>query len=252
VCSTVLIVETLERHVGFLARHEERWRKPMKFWARVKWMLIRPSYAIWDIVHKPSDQGGAFAFFANILLFGLVGVVLFNKAGGAGLYPAMSPLIFLHGLAMYAMFVVIGLVYFIILWGFIILAHSIAAKYALNIQPRWTAQQRVMYWTFVPALFCTGLYVAILAIGLPQTTGPSDLAGLVAAAGNLFFTVRSQPVWIIADIVQIAFYFGYLTILIAIAFREYYDKSTTREFIAAIITGVIGATVFVLTRSTFP
>jgi hypothetical protein len=247
VCSSVLIVEALERHVGFLARYEERWRKPMKFWERVKWLFIRPSRAMWDIVHKPNDDGGAFAFFTNILLFGLVGLVLFNKAGAAGLYPALSPLLFLHGLAMYAMFVVIGLVYFIILWGFLIFAHTIAAKYALNINPRWMAQQRVMYWTFVPAMFCTGLYVAILAIGLPQLPKATDPGVLIAAAGSLF----STPVWIVADVVQIAFYFGYLTILLAIAYREYYDKSTTRALISAFITSIIGAAVFVLTRSSF-
>ncbi len=251
VCNAVLIVEGLEQRVGFLARHEERWRKPMKFWARVKWMLIRPSHAMWDIVHKPSDDGGAFALFGNILLFGLVGVVLFNKAGGQALYSTSIPLLLMHGLAMYAMFAALGFIYFVMLWGLIIIAQTIAAKYALNVAPRWGPQLRVMYWTFVPAFFCTGVYVAIIAIGLPQITGATDLAGVVAAAGNLFFTARSLPVWIAADVVQIAFYFGYMSILLAIAYREYYDKSTTRALVSTIITSVIGAVVFVLTRSTF-
>ncbi len=259
VCSSVLIVETLERHVGFLARYEERWRKPMKFWERVKWLIIRPSRAFWDIVHKPNDDGGAFAFFTNIFLFGLVGVILFNKAGGAGLYSGSIPnsgfLLFMHGLAMYLMFVVIGLIYFVILWGFITVAHTIAAKYALNITIRWPDQQRVMYWAFVPAILCTGVYVAVLAIGLPQLPqlAPVPLPGsldpniLIAAASQLFVS----PAWIVADVVQILFYFGYLTIVLAIAFREYYDKSTTRELITAVTTGVICAVVFVLTRSSF-
>ncbi len=251
VCNAVLIVETLERHVGFLARHEERWRKPMKFWERVKWLLIRPSRAMWDIAHKPNDDGGAFAFLTNILLFGLVGVVLFNKAGAQSLYSTWNPLLFLHGLAMYAMFVVIGLIYFIILWGFITLAHTIAAKYALNYTFRYPEHWRVLYWALVPSIFCTGLYVAILAIGLPQLPGSTDPVAISTAASALFFTARSQPVWIAADIVQIAFYFGYLTILMAIAFREFYDKSTTRALVSAIITSVIGAAVFVLTRSSF-
>jgi hypothetical protein len=251
VCSTVLIIEGLEKRVGFLARHEERWRKPMKFWARVKWMLVRPSYAMWDIVHKPSDAGGSFAFFSNILLYGLIGVILFNKVGAPALYPPWSPWLFLHGLGMYATFVAIGLINFIILWGFIVLAQTIAAKFALSILPRWGEQARVIYWTFVPALFCTGVQVAILAIGLPQEgTGATDLAGVIAAASHLFFTPYIRPAWIVADIVQIAFYFGYLSILLAIAYREYYDKSTTRALLAAVIAGVIGAVVFVLTRST--
>jgi hypothetical protein len=251
VCSTVLVIEGLEKRIGFLARHEERWRKPMKFWARVKWMLVRPSYAMWDIVHKPSDAGGAFAFFSNILLFGLIGVILFNKVGAPALYPPWSPWLFLHGFGMYAMFVALGLINFIILWGFIVLAQAVAAKYALNIQPRYGEQLRVVYWVFVPALFCTGACVAILAIGLPQAAGATDLASVIAAAGNLFFTARSMPAWIVVDIVQIVFYFGYVSILLAIAFREYYDKSTTRALVGAVIAGIIGAVVFVLTRSTF-
>ena len=250
-CNAVLIVEELERHVGFLARHEERWRKPMKFWERVKWMFIRPSRAMWDIVHKPTDDGGAFALFGNMALFGLVGVVLFNKAGAQALYSSSIPLLLLHGLALYAMFFALGFIYFVILWGFIIIAQTLAAKYALNITPRWGPQLRVIYWNFVPALLCTGLYVAILAIGLPQLAGSTNIDAISAAAGALFFTARSQPVWIAAEVVQIAFYFGYLPVLLAISYREYYDKSTTRALITAIITGVIGAIIFVMTRSTF-
>ncbi|MBN2150843.1 MAG: hypothetical protein JW839_05345 [Candidatus Lokiarchaeota archaeon] len=250
VCNAVLVVEALERHVGFLARHEERWRKPMKFWERVKWMLVRPSRAMWDIVHKPTDDGGAFALFGNMLLFGLVGVVLFNKSGAPAFYPSFTAL-FMHGLAMYAMFAAIGFLYFVILWGLIIIVQTIAVKYALNIAPRWGTQLPVMYWAFVPALLCTGLYVAILALGLPQLSGATTIDAIAAASIDLFFNSRSLPVWIAADVVQIAFYFGYLSILLAIAYREYYDKSTTRALVATIVTSVIGAVVFVMTRSTF-
>lgn len=251
VCSTVLIIEGLEKRVGFLARHEERWRKPMKFWARVKWMLIRPSYAMWDIVHKPSDAGGAFAFFSNILLYGLIGVILFNKSGAPALYPQSSPWLWLHGFGMYGMFAALGLINFVILWGFIVLLQAMAAKYALNIQPRYGEQLRVMYWVFVPALFCTGACVAILAIGLPQLGGVTDINGVIAGIGDLFFSARSFPAWVAVDVIQVAFYFGYATILLTIAFREYYDKSTTRALAGAIVAGIIGAVVFVLVRATF-
>jgi len=247
----VLIIEGLEKRVDFLARHEERWKKPAKFWERVKWMLIRPSHAMWDIVHKPNDAGGAFAVFSNMLIFGLVGVVLFNKAGAASLYSSSDPLLFLHGLGMYAMFVAVGFVYFVILWGFIILAQTIAAKFILNITPRWGPQLRVMYWTLVPALLCTGVHVLILAVGLPQLPGATDVSTLVAQATGLFFSGRSLPVWIAADVVQIVFYFGYLTLLFAIAVREYYDKSTVKALFSAIIASVIGAVIFVTTRATF-
>ena len=43
-----------------------------------------------------------------------------------------------------------------------------------------------------------------------------------------------MTVKVIAVLAQIVFYFGYLPILLAIAFREYYDKSTTKAFIISV------------------
>jgi len=272
VCNTVLIVEPLERRLPFLQRHEEKWRKPMPMFERFKWILLDPSKAIWDVVHKPTGDGGIFTFFMNVLLFGLVGVVLFNKldmsqvlVGFGGTPPVplhytdLPLTMALHGLGMYVMFVVIGMLYFGILWGFLSIAHGISSKYTLNIVPKWREQSAVMAWPFFPSLFATGLYVAVLAIGLPtRSLGAIDMTGTnalppeaIAAIGELFFSARSLSAWIVADVVQIAFYFGYLSILIAIAYRELYDKSTTKALISAIIVGIIGAFVYVLTRSSF-
>jgi len=154
---------------------------------------------------------------------------------------------------------VYGMVYFLVLWGFLLLAHTIAAKYILNIRPRYGQQLGIMTWSFFPALVATGLYIIVLAMGLPTVNiTPVDLSSftsippaIYSQITSLYFSPRSLPAWIVADIVQIVFYFGYLSLLFAIAFREMYDKSTTKALISALISGVICATVFVLTRSSF-
>lgn len=264
VCNTVLIVELIETKIPFFRRHEEKWHKPMTMVERFKWIILNPSKAMWDIVHKPKGGGGVFLFFMNALLFGLVGVVLYNKLDFSGLtiysipYSSLVQYQWLAGLAMYFAFVVYGIVYFLILWGFLLLTHTIAAKYVLNITPKYKQQLGVMNWAFFPALLITGIYIFVLELGLPTVNiGTMNLSSLTSIASTVYseiwnkLFISSSPVWIAADIVQIVYYFGYLSLLLAIAFREMYDKSTTKALISAIISSVICATIFVLTRSSF-
>ncbi|HME51556.1 MAG TPA: hypothetical protein VKM55_05020 [Candidatus Lokiarchaeia archaeon] len=265
VCNTVLIVEFLETKIPLFRRHEERWHKPMTMLQRFKWIILNPSKAMWDIVHKPKSEGGVFLFFINALLFGLVGVVLYNKIDFSGVsiygfpYSSLPQIQWLAGLSIYFAFVAYGIVYFLILWGFLLLAHTIAAKYILNINPRYGQQLGVMNWAFLPALVVTGVYILVLDFGLPTVSlGTMNLSNIgsipiaiYSQVLSLYFSPRSLPTWIAADIVQIVYYFGYLSLLLAIAFREMYDKSTTKALISAIIAGIICATIFVLTRSSF-
>ena len=265
VCNTVLIVEPLESKIGFFRRHEERWHKPMTMLQRFKWILVNPSKAIWDIVHKPKGSGGVFLFFMNALLFGLVGVVLYNKLDMSSVsilgrpYSTLVQYQWLAGLSLYFAFVVYGILYFLILWGLLLGTHTLVARYVLNITPRYGQQPGVMNWMFFPTLVATGVYIVVLALGLPTVKIPamnlqstsSVSAAIYSQVFSLFFSSRSRPVWIAVDVIQIVYYFGYLSLLFAIAFREMYDKSTTKSLIAALISGAICGTVFVLTRSSF-
>jgi hypothetical protein len=258
VCGTALIKDVLET-VPYFRRHEEKWRKPMGMWERFKCIIMDPPRAAWDIVHKPTQGGGAFVFFMNSFLYGLVGVVLFDKLDLSA--TSLSPdYISLAGLGIYLSFVVIGIIYTAILWGLILLAQTIAQKYVANVIPKWDKQGPVLTWMFFPSLLATGLYVVILAIGLPRVTltaaevSGSLYSNLITAIGSLFINSGTGSVlatWAVADSITIAFYFGYLSVLLAIAYREFYDVSTLRSLVATVIAGIICAVIFVYTRSTF-
>ncbi|MFX0102936.1 MAG: TFIIB-type zinc ribbon-containing protein [Candidatus Hodarchaeota archaeon] len=258
VCGTQLIVESIERRIPYFKRHEERWRKPMKMMERFKLVLLNPSKAIWDITHRPSGQAFGFLFFINALLFGLVGVVILAKIDISSVIgiggKLMSDLPGYHALfylGAYAVFFVIGMIYLLILWLFIVIAHTYGAKLGLNIVTRGKKQAGVIYWMFLPSLFATGLYVGILAIGLPPVKASGSLLGvspaIIAAVEELF--ANGKDAFMAADIAQVVVYFGYMSILMSFVFRELYDKSTQRALVTSIITGLICMGVFIMTRS---
>jgi hypothetical protein len=174
-------------------------------------------------------------------------------------YSSLVSYQWLAGLSLYFAFVVYGIIYFLILWGLLVGTHTLVARFVLNITPRYGQQPGVMNWMFFPTVVATGVYIVVLALGLPTVHLPAmNLASTSSVSTaiytqvfSLFFSSQSKTVWIAVDVIQIAYYFGYLSLLFAIAFREMYDKSTTKALIAAIISGVICGTVFVLTRSSF-
>lgn len=247
VCGTVLLVDALEAALPFFGRHEERWRKPMGMFERFKYMLIDPSRAMWDISHKPSPQGPVFIFFMNVLLFGLIGPILLGKLAGSEvwlIYPGFNAL---AGLGTYFAFVLVGIIQFGILWGLLVVAQTIGVKMVANVVPKWTKQAEVVTWAFVPSIFATGIYVLVVLVGV--TAVPVESVPL------LFFpagSTQASGAWLVADIVLIAFYCGYIPVLMAIGFREHYDKPTLKCVLSAAIVAAISAVVFVFTRSTFP
>jgi hypothetical protein len=239
-------VEPIEERISYFKRHEERWRKPMKMMERFKLVLINPSKAVWDITHRPSGNAFGFLFFMNSLLFGLVGVVFVGKINlPPGYNQPMDTALFYLGA--YVTFVVIGMIYFLFLWLLLVLAHTYGAKFGLNIITKGKKLGGVIYWMFLPSIFATGLYVAILAIGLPIVTVKNVSA--ITDAVILLFN-RGTSVFIAADIVQIVVYFGYMSILFSFVFRELFDKSTQNSLITSVITGLVCMGIFIMTRST--
>lgn len=218
----------------------------MKMMERFKLVLINPSKAVWDITHRPSASAFGFLFFMNALLFGLVGVVFVGKIN---LPPGLNQpgYIALFSLGAYASFVVIGMIYFLFFWLLLVMAHTYGAKYGLNIITKGKKLGGVIYWMFLPSIFATGLYVAILAIGLPTVNADTvpDITGAI-----IFLFNSSISVFVAADIVQIVFYFGYMSILFSFVFRELFDKSTQKSLITSIITGLVCMGIFIMTRST--
>jgi hypothetical protein len=254
-------VEPIEKTIPYFKRHEERWRKPMKMMERFKLVLVNPSKAIWDVTHHPSANAFGFLFIMNSLLYGLVGVVLLGKLDLTNVtigYTSITSMNYfgyytLFYLGAYAMFFVIGMLYFLFLWSFMVLAHTYGAKIGMNVITKGKKQSGVIYWMFLPSIFATGLYVGILAIGLPTIKGAS---GELTNPGslNIFnfimdLFVNGSGAFLAADIAQIVVYFGYMSILMAFVFRELYDKSTQRSLITSIITGLICMGVFIMTRS---
>ncbi|MHA1996790.1 MAG: hypothetical protein ACTSU9_01655 [Promethearchaeota archaeon] len=192
-------------------------------------MIINPGRAFWDISHKPDKpKGGALIFFASAALYGLTGNILCNKV-----VVTASPT--MH-LSMFVIYFVFGLLFLGMIWGFTIVAQTVMAKYTLNIIPDWMEQGKVISWAFFPSLIGIGIYLLILMVGIPA--GVADL-GLY------------RGTFMAGDVVLMIFYFGYVTVLMAIGFREFYDKSTTKALVGTIIMGVIFATVFVTTRGSF-
>ena len=264
-----MITETIEDTIPFFQRHQEKWRKPLGFGTRLKLVLTNPGKVMWDLTHKPSAGGGTFIFFMNCLIFGLVGLVLFAKMDTTNLKLGLDPYSnfpgyqTLHAFSIYLLFVLNGIIFFGMLYLFIIIAQTIGAKYVLNIIPKWKKQGNVLTWAFFPSIIATGVYVAILAIGLPisDPLPPIDILGDFtmydplaneSVYQSLFTSGQALITWQIAEVVQISFYFGYLSLLLAIGYREYYDKSTTKALVSTLLTGGICAVIYVFTRSVFP
>ncbi|MHA1793022.1 MAG: hypothetical protein ACTSVI_10290 [Promethearchaeota archaeon] len=215
---------------------------------RFRLILINPAKAFWDIVHKPSGKGGGIIFLWNILIYGLVGVALTGKLNFT--YSPSLALVALIGFANYLIFMVYGVIYFGMMWMFIIFAHTIGARFMLNVSPKMGKQTGVMYWAFFPSIFSTAIYVLIIAIGIVPVDIPSPSYNLATQLPN--FLWNNRVTFMVADIFQIAFYFGYLSILLTFAYRELYNASTLKAFISTVITGIACAVIFIYTRSTFP
>ncbi len=271
VCGTILNIEPIEVSVPRLfRRHEERWKKPLTMKERFKYVLTDPPRAFWDIVHKPNANGVLLTFFVNVLIFGLTGVVLLAKLNlqnvtfsGQPYSTEYSAYLLLSGVALYFAFVLIGILYFGMLWALIIISHTITTQLIANILPKWRTQSNVLLWAFFPSIFATIASVIILLVGLPMVTLiPLELATpgappeiLVEQIDGLFFFLysdRARIPWMVSDIVQIAVYCGYSAILSTIGFRQLYEKSTTRVLAAIIVSSVICAAIFIYTRSSFP
>nr|MDO8117744.1 hypothetical protein [Candidatus Sigynarchaeota archaeon] len=271
VCGTILNIEPIEVRVPMLfRRHEERWKKPYTMKERFRYILTDPPRAFWDIVHKPTVNGVVFTFFMNALIFGLTGIILLAKLNlqnvtyGGNPYTSEYMLTFvLNGLGLYIGFVLIGIFYFGIMWMLIIMSHTITTQLIANILPKWRTQSNVLLWAFFPSIFATIASMVVILVGLPMVTLiPLELAtpgappvNIVEQIDSLFFFLysdRARIPWMISDIIQIGVYCGYSAILMTIAYRELYEKSTTRVLASIIISSLICAAIFIYTRSSFP
>ncbi|MHA1698990.1 MAG: hypothetical protein ACTSWN_09150 [Promethearchaeota archaeon] len=283
VCGRQLIVEKIENLIPYFKRHEEKWRKPFNMFERFKLILINPGKAFWDISHKPSLSAGWFMFFMNSLLFGLVGIILAAKIDTRNLEFAGTyyNTLFYYSqafnyLEMYIMFFIIGMINYAFLWSFYSLLQTIMAKIIMNITPKWREQNEIFCWAYFPSLFATAGYLIVLAIGLPELILPAaDISpGYWTSIGwyynNYYYSEANQldlelmstaiayyfqdnkNVFMVADMIQIVVYFGYISLLFSIAIREYYGTSTLKALINCLIVGLVCAGIYIYTRSSFP
>lgn len=265
-----MIIEGIER-VPFLARWEERWKRPMNMWQRFGNIFKNPAKAFWDIRHDEKRSSASWVLFLNAILFGLLGLAVVSHihivAVGFDQDISFVETLYLYlpiNLGIFASFFVVGFVFYFLFFAVVNFIYRRAANFAGFTGAKKEPSFPVVLYALTPTLLVQVISIVIVLVGLPsyEVTLPTSAFSTNIFVGanqdfqtalrGLFFysSGASRTTWVIIDLVNLVLWVTWIPILVTIALRELYELSTLKMFIGAEISSILIAAIFFATRAT--
>ncbi len=266
-CGKRLIIEKIEE-VKIFARWEERWKRPMGFWARWGNIFVNPAKAFWDIRNDEDRKGAGLVLLLNAILYGLLALAVVshvNITSWSGLTVGFQAELYLFlpiNLGVFTSFFMVGLIYYYLFFQFIHFLYTRAARFAGYTGDRKKKTFNVTLFALAPTLLVGVIDVLIILVALPNydVTIAGQFSTNILANGQefqtalqgLFFDANGSPlmIWTILDIINIALYIGWIPIMLTIAMRELYEVSTAKMYFASVMCGLLVIAIFFLSRAT--
>ncbi|HMF32885.1 MAG TPA: Yip1 family protein [Candidatus Lokiarchaeia archaeon] len=237
-CAAKLKTESIER-IKYFERPEKRWKRPQGTLTRFKQVFTNPSELFWDLRYDEKHRGGGYVILIDAALFGLLGLVLASKIVYSVTFWQQG----LTSLSIFIAFFALGLVYHLMLFGFLsLLFRMVAVRVGGKKQSH---SFEAMLYAFFPSIVGNGVSLLILLIALPAV--PFAQNDLFAALTPLF----QSPAWVFVDIINLVIYAGWVPILAALGIRSLHEISTTRSITGCYIVGILVALLLIITRGTF-
>ncbi|MHA1728771.1 MAG: TFIIB-type zinc ribbon-containing protein [Promethearchaeota archaeon] len=271
-CSAKLKEETIEK-IKLFRRIEDKWTNPESKWKRFQLVFYDPSRAFWDMSHYRQKIGSGKIYSLTALLFGLFGLAIFSHLKTDLWMPPLS--IFFNGLALFMMFFLFGLIYYLVFYLISIKLFSFGANQSINLSKQLklrygrgdenktgsevekespnhlktqeSKKTSIMLYGFSPMLIGLGISALIAWFGLPNVVinGPYDFAP------EKFQMLFASYVWGIIDWIQVIIIIGWVPILMSIALRDIANASTARVYISCVVVSVFISWIFFFSRPTF-
>ena len=280
-CGVRLRIEPIEQ-IPIFRRQEEKWVKRMSTTKRLINIIKAPSRAFWDIKNDTDSTGPLLIILGNGFLMGLwaLAITAFTTfpsgimtSFSIGDYPITLSNSWMYPLAMFLLFFLFGIVYYLLsffLWN---LLFSIGANISVNLsntikfryskqekeemeetaekivkgkevkdtlEPKKPAKRKIMFYAYAPTLVTNTLCTLVILFGLigKQVIFVSNNYESVFA---LLEPIFDSPVWKVIDIIQIITLVGWIPITLSIALRDLGNTSTLRLYIACVIVAILTA-----------
>lgn len=265
-CGKRLRIERIER-IPFFRRIEEDWFNPYPWYLKILYLIINPARAFWDINHLRKKSPGMLILLFSSLLYGLIGLVLFNRFRISG---ASITFTSAYSIAFFLMFFLFGFIYQFLLFYFLIWIYTKGANYSVGftqrlekrfgigrqkqgtieekklspfsiykggtlLQKQEAFKSKMMLCAFTPLMIMNIVKLIVLAIGFnprgPVVLGESTIDSFLAASMKL-------PIWSVVDALDAITLAAWVPILITIAIRELSNSSTYRVLITSYLISI--------------